>query len=311
MRQLTRLLAVLLLCAGGAVGSPPAPAPPAFSEADIGLNGLEVREVRWGDVNGDGKLDLVVAGQTGGIGGTRFVRIYHNDLSGSGAFVEDPNDSVFVGFNEGPLLLGDYDNDGDVDLAYGGWSGGGTGNTLYRHEADGSWTLLAANLRGMKGADGAWFDYNNDGLPDLVLTGESFDPPSGDYGLVYRNTGFHTFVESTGILGSYLGQVSVGDFNNDGRLDLIQCGRTAGVNVLRNFGSSFSSTQTLFTHLINSAVEWGDYDNDGFLDFAVCGEKADGTLITEIYKGNGSGTFTPINAGLPGFYTGEVHWGDC
>src|SRR5258706_13986078 len=97
----------------------PIPVPPPFTEVDVGLAGLTGCEVRWGDYDADGDLDLVIQGVTAG---PRWVRVYRNT---GGVFTEDPNDGVLLGLNEGQAIWGDYDNDGDLDLSFGGWSGGG------------------------------------------------------------------------------------------------------------------------------------------------------------------------------------------
>ncbi|MBI4715826.1 MAG: VCBS repeat-containing protein, partial [Nitrospirae bacterium] len=258
--------------------------------------------MRWGDYDNDGDLDLAIQGFTGG---TRWVRLYKNN---SGTFMEDPLPGLYA-YNEGPMLFGDYDRDGDLDLAYTGWSGGGTGSRIYRNDGGGTFFWLGDTLRGMKGADGAWFDYDNDGDLDLILVGESYDPPSGDYSLIYRNDGNDVFTAAVSLPGVYLGQVAAGDFDNDGDVDLAITGRTVGAKIFRNTGGAFADIGAGLPSLINGAVAWGDFDNDGDLDLAICGQKGDSSLYFEIYQNN-AGTFVALNAGLPGIHTGELHWGD-
>jgi hypothetical protein len=292
-------LAVLLFPL--AVGSPAAP---AFVEVNVGLSGLRGHEVNWGDYDGDGDLDLAILGFDAG--GNRFTRLYRND---AGTFVHDTN-AVMLGLTEGPFVFGDYDRDGDLDIAFGGWSGGGTGNRIHRNDGAGGFTLLDAGLRGMKGADGAWFDYDNDGDLDLLLAGESYDPPQGDYAHIYRNAGGDQFPLGVSLPGMYLGAVSAGDYDRDGDYDVAITGRTVGTKVFRNDGGgTFVPLPAAFPAILNSVVAWGDYDNDGDLDLFVSG--GDGNpLEGDLYRNDGGGVFTDMNAGIPNVRLGDADWGD-
>ena len=59
-----------------------------------------------------------------------------------------------------------------------------------------------------------------------------------------------------------------------------------------------------------TAVAWGDYDNDGDLDLLITGESDQSELVARIYRNDGSGIFTDIEAGLPGVWIASVAWGD-
>ena len=124
----------------------------------------------------------------------------------------------------------DYDNDGWMDI-YLVNSGPcdfyqpkkPLRNALYRNNRDGTFTDVTARAGVAGGAFGmgaAVGDYNNDGYPDLFVTG---------YGrsLLYRNNGDGTFTDVTGPAGVEVPGWSTSalwfDYDNDGRLDLFVC----------------------------------------------------------------------------------------
>jgi len=298
LRILLGLLFVSILAAR------PASVPP-FAEVSVGLAGVEASEVRWGDYNNDGLLDLLVEGYSTA-SGSRFIRVYKQN---GGSFAEDPNDVGLLGLQEGPCIWGDFDNDGDLDFAYTGWSGGGTGSRIIKNNGAAGFAELPLALRGLKGADGVWFDYDNDGDLDLLLTGESYDPPSGDYTTIYRNDGNGVFTPAVTLPGTYVGEVSVGDFDRDGDLDIAITGRTVGTRIFRNDGNGvFTDIGAGLPPLVNCSIAWGDFDNDGDLDLVLSGDGPSG-FVVDIYR-NDNGTFVPINAGLPLVRLGHLAWGD-
>ena len=290
------IIALSIPAAAHAQGSP------SFTEMDVGFSGLGGSEVNWGDYDNDGDLDLAIEGLETG---TRFTRLYRND---GGTFVHETGAGLFP-YNEGPIIFGDYDQDGDLDLAFGGWSGSGTGSRIYRNEGSGSFVWLNEGLRGMKGADGAWGDYDNDGDLDLVLVGESYDPPQGDYSQIYRNDGNNQFNLAVSLTGLYLGEVSLGDYDQDGDLDIALTGRTVGARIYRNDGGTFTDIGAVLPALVNGSISWGDLDGDGDLDFALSGDDGGGNILLRLYRNN-TGTFVDIVAGLPGVHTGELEWAD-
>ncbi|MDA3884441.1 MAG: FG-GAP-like repeat-containing protein [Candidatus Delongbacteria bacterium] len=74
--------------------------------------------------------------------------------------------------------------------------------------------------------------------------------------------------------------------------------------------SQFSKIPSSFEEISDSSVEWGDFDNDGDLDLLLTGTPyANYYPITKIYR-NDSHTFTDIEAGLTGVFSGSATWGD-
>ena len=199
------------------------------------------------------------------------------------------------------------------------------------------------------GSGAAFFDYDTDGDPDLYFVNGaplpgyvSQETPTN---CLYENNGDGTFTdvtEKTGVGDTGYGHgCAVGDYNNDGKLDLYIT--NYGINRLyRNNGDG------TFTEVAESAgvteprwstgCAFADYDRDGNLDLYVvnyivfdidenpwCGFKEKGiraycepdNFIAQsdtLYRNNGDGTFTDVTK-TAGIYnaTGKglgVVWGD-
>lgn len=199
------------------------------------------------------------------------------------------------------------------------------------------------------GSGAAFFDYDSDGDPDLYFVNGAPLPGYVSQEIptncLYENNGDGTFTDVTETAGvgdtGYGHGCAVGDYNNDGQLDLYVT--NYGTNRLyRNNGDG------TFTEVAESAgvtesrwstsCAFADYDRDGNLDLYVvnyivfdidenpwCGLKEKGiraycepdNFIAQsdtLYRNNGDGTFTDVTK-TTGIYntTGKglgVVWGD-
>jgi hypothetical protein len=134
----------------------------------IGSAGLEAPDqgtVAWGDYDNDGDLDVLMVGYANCCG--RFARVYRNQggtFSDIGAGLEGVYDTSSAAW-------GDFDNDGDLDIALSGYADGlGAISRIYANQA-GTFTHIDAGLEGMQRSAAAWGDYDQDGDLDLFLTG--------------------------------------------------------------------------------------------------------------------------------------------
>jgi len=243
----------------------------------------------WADIDNDGYLDLLVGNEN------RPAQLFHN--KGDGTF-EDISHSAGVdevAFTKG-VVTADYDNDGYVDFYVSNLNGS---HFLYHNNHDRTFTDVAAKAGVQKPLQSfpAWFfDYDNDGWPDLFATSYyiSVDESIRTYlGLqhnaetlrVYRNMRDGTFrdvTESVGLDKVFMPMgANFGDIDNDGFLDLyLGTGNPSYASLLpnvmmRNHDGKFfldvtASSGTGELHK-GHGVAFADIDNDG-----------DEDLLTEI-----------------------------
>ena len=278
--------------------------PPGFPGVDRGA-------VLWGDYDNDGRLDLILSGQSTG---SSVTRVYHND--GDGAF-HPVTHSGLPGLDFSAGAWGDYDNDGRLDFVISGYAGSLATNItrLYHNDGGGAFhDATAAGLPAFSSGSIAWGDYDSDGRLDLLLTGE------GNTALlarVYHNDGGGVFHDATPPQlphGDY-GSVAWGDYDNDGRLDFLLTGSGTGAPLGRLYhndggGVFHDATPQNVLGADLGSVAWGDYDNDGRLDFLITGERNQG-YITRLYHNDGDGQFSDVTPpAVPGVYTGMASWCD-
>ena len=159
------------------------------------LPGVWAGDAAWGDYDNDGDIDLALIGEAiENNDGLRIARIYCNEEAL--LFEDQGAGQQLVGVYHGAVAWGDYDGDGDLDLAIAGWDVQDSESLrLYRNDlSSGVLALdrlqLDANgddsLQGVRYAALAWGDFDNDGFADMYL---------GNLGenRFYRNNGDGTF----------------------------------------------------------------------------------------------------------------------
>ena len=178
---------------------------------------------------------------------------------------------------------------------------------------------INAGLPGLAWASVAWGDYDNDGYLDFAVIGATH-PSSDMHSRIYHNNGDDTFTDiNAGLAAVMIGTAAWGDYDNDGYLDLLVSGyNNPGyiTKIYRNNGNgTFTDINANLPGVLGAIgggknIAWGDYDNDGKQDILLTGYADSGTRIVKIYRNNGNGTFTDINANLPGIWQSSVAWGD-
>ncbi|HMI49585.1 MAG TPA: FG-GAP-like repeat-containing protein, partial [Gemmatimonadaceae bacterium] len=223
----------------------------------------------FADYDNDGWLDLFV------IGGEGRGHLFRN--RGDGTFAE-VTAKAGVGDVKGArkAVLADFDHDGDLDLLLVGKGP----RTLYRNNLDGTFTDATASL-GLAGTDDArdavFGDFDGDGRVDIFIANEHGS------NVLFHNGGAQRFSDVTAASGlasgGGSGAAAVGDYNNDGFLDLFVAnvggGEPAfwlnkGNGTFTRDSRSNAAAQSLRT-VAGSAATFVDYDNDGWLDLIVGG----------------------------------------
>ena len=179
----------------------------------------------WGDVDGDGWLDLYVTTRTGTNANFTRNKFYKN--MGDGTFVEMAG-PMGIDCEDDPSLIPlffDFDRDGDLDLFIGTDKGtGGVYRTRLFRNDDGAFTEITdqANAGAYIDCMGmAVGDLNFDGYLDVYMT----NLPSGN--VLYMNDAGEGFVDATaaaGLESNIFGWATVfADFDNDTHLDTYIC----------------------------------------------------------------------------------------
>ena len=288
------------------------------------------RGASWGDFDNDGREDILV-------GAERAPFCLFRNL-GDGSF---ENVAERLGLHD-PVGLGcyasqfiDYDNDGyqDVFMTSNGWGGGGR-LFLFHNEGGARFTdvTASAGLAAPVNAFGSsWADYDNDGRVDLAVAAGIIDPEGGDRIRLYHNEGDGKFRE----VGEQAGltrkarwiSLCWGDYDGDGRQDLLAASFDAGPFLFRNLGDGrfedVSVKAGIRTECPAYTAEFFDYDNDGNLDLFVStypsaylkiedmisgnlGKPAPVPQRQLLFRNNGEGTFRNVSeeAGITGWYGG-------
>ena len=278
-----------------------------FSQIDFGIEDelFETKTVQWIDFDNDNDYDLFITSNSdSNLLYENLGNMVFNDITISSGLILNNNSNFGSSW-------GDYDKDGylDVFICSRGDFSNDTQNYLYHNNGDGTFTIV----NDLVGIDNnhhlsfcsAFFDYNNDGWQDLYIANDKLDTQN----LLYKNNGDGTFTEVGEETGTNLSMdamsTTIGDYNNDGWLDIYVTNTLAGNVFLKNNGDgTFSNVAENNGTLFESAA-WGavflDAENDTDLDLYVSGA-LDGTtsfLPSAFYENDGFGSYTiPSSAGF-------------
>jgi hypothetical protein len=211
----------------------------------------------FGDFDGDGRLDLFVSGYV------------HYDVAKQ---LDPESDSVFCRMRGVPVTCGPRGLPGEPDH-------------LFHNNGDGTFTDVSVKAGvsdpgGFYGFTAIFVDVNDDGKPDLLVGNDS------ERNFLYINKGDGTFDDQSIVSGFAFNNdgreiasmgVSVGDYLNDGRVDVLITDFSDDYKALyRNDGdASFveAARNVGIGQIPVPFVGWGDglidYDNDGWKDILM------------------------------------------
>ena len=233
-----------------------------------------------GDLNGDGKPDVVVANQN-----ANTISVLRN-ISGPGGFLFAARTDLPVGADPRAVAVGDVTGDGRPDIVVISTAGSSIVSVLRNLSATPGGDISSSSFAprvdfpvGATPSSLAIGDVNGDGKPDLIITSLVNGTVS-----VLRNT-----VQSGAIYppsfaapvsfaaGTYPRSVAVSDLDGDGRIDIAVVNeRSNSVSVLRNTAaagsidaSSFAPMSSFPTGSNPNYVTASDLDGDGKPDLVI------------------------------------------
>jgi len=261
------------------------------------------------DYNNDGWMDLFFTN------GAKLPELkktgpeYYNCLlrnNRDGTFTDVTEKAGLLGADLGfcfGAAVGDYDNDGHPDI----FVCNAGRNALYHNNGDGTFTDVTAGSgldrkpENLLSVGAAWFDYDNDGRLDLIVTNYTVWTPASDQkclrdpeheeyctptvyksvtSRLYRNLGNGKFEDVTEAswIGKVLGKgmgISIADFDRDGWMDIFVANDTEPNFLFMNqrngtfkergleFGVAYNMQGDSVSGMGSDAK---DFDNDGLVD---------------------------------------------
>ncbi len=279
----------------------------SFTDFNFNTNGLIRSQLFAVDLDGDGEIELAVHGLTREADAKFVLRIFRKTEPELYAF----SDIIAAPKNNPALAWCDYDLDGDLDLALTGIGSNGLSIArIFRNDGAFHFTEIDAGLVGLSSLTRrhlAWGDFDNDGRPDLIITGQTADGVD-DINL-YKNVGADRFVlVPTELPLIHDAEVAWLDYDDDGRLDLFISGVKEGMtNTLTYiFHNERSGFKELPDVLLGGTLSSCDFDNDGFIDALVTGVPGATGILCD---NKGVTPFRSVETSVPKSATGGL-WAD-
>jgi hypothetical protein len=270
-----------------------------------------------GDFNNDGKLDLAfIAYEVISTTSPTFQTCIELG-NGDGSF-QLPNCTAvsppMAGMTESPywLIAADFNGDGKLDLALSNWSDGTNTVSIFLGNGDGTLQAPQSFPSGPTAPGNLCAgDFDGDGKLDLAVSNALTGAGAENISILLGN-GDGTFQNPTEYSApSNSVFLAVGDFNRDGKLDLILS--NAGTNVyvgLGNGDGTFQPPQIVATLAETpESLVTADVNGDGKLDLVTLTSGVSSNIAgVAVLLGNGDGTFQPpVTYSTPYFsYGGPV-----
>jgi gliding motility-associated-like protein len=207
----------------------------------------------------------------------------------------------------------DINCDGLIDIFHTGTDGINYYTVAYLN--NGGFNFSAISLAGIPNLQEAktdWADYNNDGFPDLILSGLN---GSSKKTSLYKNNGDSTFTEITSAIENVAyGAVLWSDFNNDGKTDIIINGVNASgvriTKIYKNTGTGFIMQNSALMGISNGKTVVADFNNDGKTDIFYNGINAVGQKGNYLYLNKGNFVFELAGTSFETTTNGDIEAAD-
>lgn len=244
---------------------------------------------KWADFDNDGFQDLIVCG----LNDAFEVKTFIYQSLGNGSFTSISH--TIPGLSVGNIDVADYNNDSLMDIAISGYTNGGPMAFIFKNLGAFQFSDIGAPLIGIHRGELRWGDYDHNGFPDLVVTG---DESPGVQLRFYRNMGSDIFEEELFHFPGTAGTVDWIDFDLDGIDDLFITGTDSSFthNVTALYKNDGLGNFTLIPTNIPdfgepSAVDIADFNNDSIQDICLVGGNTIFNSYSVIAYGQGSSTF--------------------
>jgi hypothetical protein len=227
--------------------------------------GSTPNSVAVGDFNGDGNVDLAV------------VNNVSNNVSvllGKGDGTFQPAVNYGVGSNPTSIAVGDFNGDGKLDLVVGDFVAPNSNLSILLGNGDGTFQTATNNSIGIIANSVAVGDFNGDGKLDVAVAGGHCKTGCPILQVLLGN-GDGTFQPVRSFLNPTRNQANfiiLGDFNGDGKLDMIVTYSQPAISVFLGMGDGQFQSPVNYNSLglaQTNALAIGDFNGDGKLDLAV------------------------------------------
>ena len=269
-----------------------------------------VQALAAGDVNGDARVDLIVA--NAGSFPNSTIAIYLNSGNGTTLFSNVPQASFSINFNVRTLALGDFNNDGRRDLI--ATSSSNNLVAVFLGAATGVFSASTTFAAPVSNALATTGDFNGDGRLDLLLAGAGSNGAGAVFTLLGGgNGGFTQAAESVAVNSPT--SVASGDFNGDGILDFATTGfssfsgsNNSAVSVALGIGNGrFGAPAAYLVGADARSVTAADFNGDSRLDLITVNRTGNSvSILTNL----GGGNFGQTDNFLAGIFPEQLVVGD-
>ncbi len=273
-------------------------------QSNLALNNNETKQILWVDLDNDGDKDLFITVLNG------IDRLFEN--IGDLTLLDITPDSglPFIPSPTYGATFGDFNRDGFLDLYYVNKDNVFDTNQSYLFQNNGNLTFTDVTIQSQTADMGkapfcsAFFDVENDGWPDIYTAHDK-----NKINTLLSNNGDGTFTDAGMSTGTNLVMnamcTTIGDYDNNGFLDIYVTNLPAGNALLQNNGDGTFTDVAAGSGTLFNGTGWAsnflDADNDGDLDLYVSASIASADAPTStFYLNNGDGIFSEPYAGFEG-----------